>query len=838
MLMDDLTRLGRRGNASAGGGSGHTPLFVNFDGTNDYLTRGAALTGGADNKFFAFVFRITPRLIGVYAQIAASALNKIQIRLDADGRLRVILKNGANAKVLEAFSTALSVDTEYHVAFFCDLADSGNRGFLLKGVDASDGWTTYSNDTIDHTDGTDFGVAAGPTGVNLLNADLADFYVWQEYGDILTNIAQFYAAAGDQPDPADQTLFSDPIIAFQGLAAVWNAGTNAGTGGVFTMTGAVTDVAGAGPGAPAYDYELIRWDGVEDYLLRNDDLTGAVDGKEFSFVLRFNPRNIIGTQNIAASDLNKVQIRLESDGRLQVILKNAANDKILEAYSTVLSVDTEYHIAFFCDLSDAGKRGFLRDGVDAVDSWTTYTDDTIDFNDGPDFAVGSNPAGLNKCNAEMADFFMWHEYGDILTNIAQFYAASGDQPNPAENTVFGSPIVAFQGVASVWNQGQNTGTGGDFTMQGNVASIGGGGGGGSPGTAPIPRGLWLKANQDTLTGRPPPSFWAACASSPRIRGATIILAWHATETAQGVYDWSAVEEAIENATAIGIDVGFELRARLFSTPSRIPATAGPPAYIINDHATYGGFSGAGGLALTSDPTNVYTVRFWDANVMERLIQWMEAFYGYVRDREIVKACWTNESTVSQIDTGSADASDYTVNGIMAQYLKRTERCTAAGGSETRHVETVNFIKNGTNTIAGDIGDYYDFLFTNGAGISFPDPDIGSDWATNFTYSVHEVCGEGSVANPGKNVPVLAMGEQFAYNNLSGYIDPGATTLEDMMRYLIEHVKCDSIYKSFWHPAGSLGWEDVVSIIDEPGLSAPIRAGFQAWAEAPDGELLT
>jgi len=83
---------------------------------------------------------------------------------------------------------------------------------------------------------------------NWLNGDLSELYFTNEYLDIsVQSNRRKFITSGLEPadlgtDGSDPTGTA-PLIYFSGVASTWNAGTNAGSGGDFTMTGAVTDSA-------------------------------------------------------------------------------------------------------------------------------------------------------------------------------------------------------------------------------------------------------------------------------------------------------------------------------------------------------------------------------------------------------------------------------------------------------------------------------------------------------------------------------------------------------------------------------------------------------------------
>ena len=81
------------------------------------------------------------------------------------------------------------------------------------------------------------------------NGDIAEVYYAQEYVDlsVQANREKFISGTGTGAKPVDLgndgsiPTGTQPLIYFRGAKDTWNAGTNAGSGGDFTMSGAVVD---------------------------------------------------------------------------------------------------------------------------------------------------------------------------------------------------------------------------------------------------------------------------------------------------------------------------------------------------------------------------------------------------------------------------------------------------------------------------------------------------------------------------------------------------------------------------------------------------------------------
>lgn len=238
----------------AGGGSAtYRASAVNFDGTNDYLTRGADLTGAADSKLLTGSFWLkmgadggSNQRIFANATTLAGATNRLAInRIGASNVIRVQGMNAGGSTILQIDSTTAVVvaDGWVHIMFSVDLSDTGKRHLYRNG--ASDlTVTTYTDDTMDLTV-ADASVGAQANAGNKLNADLADFALW--YGvyvdlSVAGNRELFRSAAGKPVHlSAAIAALGTPTIRLEGPASGFH--TNLGSGGGFTLNGALTDSA-------------------------------------------------------------------------------------------------------------------------------------------------------------------------------------------------------------------------------------------------------------------------------------------------------------------------------------------------------------------------------------------------------------------------------------------------------------------------------------------------------------------------------------------------------------------------------------------------------------------
>lgn len=235
-----------------GSGGGFPVNAVNFDGTNDYLARGAGLTGAADSKTGIFSCWVDRAADGGAPRIFAGAIdpgvNLVQISFASDA-VAVVLRNSAGTVILNLRSTNTIkvVDGQTHILIAWDLATTTAKIFV-DDVDVTDTPITITDDTIDYTitewgGGTD----GGPPGTNLFNGCIGQLYFQDgEFLDltVVSNRRRFIDNFGNPVDlgaDGSTPTGTQPIVFLTGATASWH--TNKGSGGGFTEVGALSDCA-------------------------------------------------------------------------------------------------------------------------------------------------------------------------------------------------------------------------------------------------------------------------------------------------------------------------------------------------------------------------------------------------------------------------------------------------------------------------------------------------------------------------------------------------------------------------------------------------------------------
>ena len=225
----------------------YQPNGVSFDGTNDYLTRGADLTGNADSKLVtgSFWFRGATSPPATLQRVYESGTPRFAINRNSNETISIVGLSTAPALILSASTSAINDTNWHHVCFSFDMSDTGRRHIYVDDVSDSS-FAVYTDAAIDFTDTEHRLGARGAGAQSKFDGDLADF--WLDFGtyvdlSVLANRRKFIGENAinsvDLGSDGSSPTGTSPIIFFSGPTASWH--TNKGTGGGFTENGALTD---------------------------------------------------------------------------------------------------------------------------------------------------------------------------------------------------------------------------------------------------------------------------------------------------------------------------------------------------------------------------------------------------------------------------------------------------------------------------------------------------------------------------------------------------------------------------------------------------------------------
>lgn len=221
--------------------------------------------------------------------------------------------------------------------------------------------------------------------------------------------------------------------------------------------------------------EGVSFDGSSDYLSQTSDLTNNTDSKTFTFSCWVYKQDFSGTAYIYVADTNNdgdsFTVNVNSAGAVGIVGKNSSGGQIFNLGGFYISKLGWNSILVSIDLISTSKRKVYLNDISVTSSvaWNTYTDDTIDFTHANHKIGNFNYQGnfSSWFKGRLAHLFLDYTYRDLSTtsNRRLFITADG---KPSK-TIPSSPIL-YLPMTDAATAGSNSGTGGDFTVNGVLAT--------------------------------------------------------------------------------------------------------------------------------------------------------------------------------------------------------------------------------------------------------------------------------------------------------------------------------------------------------------------------------
>lgn len=452
------------------------PEAIDYDGTEDYLSRSSDLVGNADGKTFTFSAWVwwddTVSLDTIYTNSNLSFI----VSSSNGSEFYVTATNSSGGEILYFASTTdgFPKDTFVNIIISVDLTSSSNRFVYVNDAQISGSWLTYTNDTIDFT-ATQHAVAARTTAANYFKGRLSNVFLDYTYRDMsITANRRLFVTADLKPAAGQAAL--NPIM-YLTMADPTQPGKNSGTGGDFTLTGTV---ARSGRGPNQYNAPYSDLDGSADYLNRASTLTGLADSQVFTMSFVFNNDTIGSDQYVFVGRLapyNKFLVSVYGGGLISVTGITSAIGVAIDftarlPYSATLANNRNYVVTISVDLTSSSKRHVYINGEAATVTWGTYSvGSTINFTGLNVFSIGADYAGGGSFfNGRLGALWFNTSYIDlsVASNLAKFVTGTGINAAPAdlggsgEGPTGTSPLIYLPMFGN--NAGKNYGTGGDFTV--------------------------------------------------------------------------------------------------------------------------------------------------------------------------------------------------------------------------------------------------------------------------------------------------------------------------------------------------------------------------------------
>jgi len=455
--------------AGAAGAGGAEPVGIDFDGTNDYLSRSTDLVGNADGKTFTFSFWVYPaNPSNDYEFYSLGSGSSVRFRVYAAGSVVWIIGyNTSGGIILNAsFNKILPLNTWSHFVVSVDLANTANRYVYLNDSPITVTWTTYSNTAIDFTQPEHYIGSYLAVGRNLEEMRLAGVYLDYTYRNlsIEANRRLFIDADGRYVKPPTTGIISVPMDDPEDPAR------NDGTGGNFTLNGTV---ARSGRGPNQYNAAASTIDGSNDFLSKTS-LSYGSDGKTASSSVQFKidtqTNNIIVFALADGVSTRAQPLRLTWSGTKYTVTidHNLTTGPTAFQFrgTDPISLGKWYQVDWSVDLTNTANRHVLINGVAANGTWSDYLNTNLDFSSLSEAYVGAAKAAVAKLNGEIGtvwykpnqyiDLSVDNPFYDTETDKPKYLGANGELPTGS------SPLIYLPLRAD--DAGNNLGTGGDFTV--------------------------------------------------------------------------------------------------------------------------------------------------------------------------------------------------------------------------------------------------------------------------------------------------------------------------------------------------------------------------------------
>jgi hypothetical protein len=446
---------------------------VDFDGTNDYLTRASNLTGNTDGKTLTF----SGWLWG-YAQsntfYAAGPGSEFFIICDASSGSLVFRVQGSDVlgnTILDVRVTAglAPTLTWTHFLISIDLSNVAKRYIYINDVLTDPSWVDFQNETMDRSFST-YKIGYNPSSLAYLKGRMSNIFLDYTYRDLsITANRRLFVTADLKPAAGQAAL--NPIIYFP-MSDPTTVATNSGTGGNFTLTGTI---ARSGRGPNQYNAPYSDLDGSADYLSRTTALTGIADGKAFTLSFCFNKDSASNKFpfTIYSNTTKRFRVIVDSGGYITVEAFSSAGSTVLYVESSVgsIALNRNYVITVSVDLTDTAKRHLYINGSAATATWSTYSNTDIDFNPAtPRYYAGYDANPANYWDGRLGAVWFNTSYIDlsVAANLAKFVTGTGIDAKPVDLGATGelptgtSPLI-YLPMYGGYNAQRNYGTGGNFT---------------------------------------------------------------------------------------------------------------------------------------------------------------------------------------------------------------------------------------------------------------------------------------------------------------------------------------------------------------------------------------
>jgi hypothetical protein len=212
----------------------------------NYLTRGAVPTGLTDGKAFTIAVRCTREAENSIMRLFSNGGNNFTLRYNSNNALELLGQDALGVTAVQAITTpTYAVGTTQQIMISVDAA-TDSLEFWVNGAQPALGTRVLVDTNIDMAS-SNWSVGAATNGGSPFVGIMEDFFFDDSFIDFSDpiNRRKFRGPLGGLRDPGatgSNPLGAAPIICLHGDGSTWH--TNDGTGGGFTLNGALEWVNG------------------------------------------------------------------------------------------------------------------------------------------------------------------------------------------------------------------------------------------------------------------------------------------------------------------------------------------------------------------------------------------------------------------------------------------------------------------------------------------------------------------------------------------------------------------------------------------------------------------
>ena len=232
---------------------------------------------------------------------------------------------------------------------------------------------------------------------------------------------------------------------------------------------------GTTPVSGAVDPEGVSFDGTNDYLSRGSDMTGNTNSKTFTFSCWVYHSSLDSSASkglYEVSDMgdNNIRIFIDSSHNIQLSSGYLGGNGFATNNTAPVDVDTWTHIAVSMDKDNQSASRLYINDISYTMSFANFTTNPIPFQ----FLVRMQVARFGTTSpgyitGRLAHVFLDYTYRNLSTESnRRLFIDSDGKPS---STIPSSPIL-YLPMTDAATAGSNSGTGGDFTVNGVLDTAG------------------------------------------------------------------------------------------------------------------------------------------------------------------------------------------------------------------------------------------------------------------------------------------------------------------------------------------------------------------------------